>query len=113
MNPYETPTVKATSQGKTNNRYGYVQVSVGYGLLALYVFIVSQLGQLANSTATFDRVAFRNSLVWLVPFLVLIPWLSYKSLTPNNLSKIRISSAILLLIFLVCTTLVLPMFDYP
>jgi len=115
VNPYRTPTGKATGKATSRanpvkNQYGYIQVSVGYGLLAVYAFIVSQLGHLANSTAVFDRVAFKNGLVWLVPFVVLIPWLCYKSLGRNNLSKIRISSAILLLIFLVCTTLILTMF---
>ena len=109
MNPYQTPAGKAISQNNPN-RHGYTQVSVGYGLLAIYVFVTSQLAHVANSTAIFDRVAFKNSLVWLVPFVILIPWLCYRTLTPNNLSKIRLSSAILLLIFLACTSFILKMF---
>ena len=110
-NPYRSPesSVYSTDDGTPAKNYGYWLVSAGYAFLGIYVFAAFQIVQYAHSTARFDRL-FEHS-VFLAPFLVLIPWLSLKALGKNNPTSIRYSSAALLFVFIVCSTLIFMIFS--
>ena len=65
-------------------KFGYFQVSLGYVLLATYVFTARHIAQLFNSTGQFDSILALEYSLWLVPFVVLIPALSWSAFRVGN-----------------------------
>lgn len=112
-NPYQSP---GTSSGEPVSevppkKYGYYLVSLGYALLAGLVFATWRLVDLATATGQFDKALAEEYLPWLIPFFVLIPGLSLNAMTKGNPLNIRFSSAVLLMIFLLCTSMMWFMWD--
>jgi hypothetical protein len=107
-NPYQSPEFQGENTvAKPNHRkLGYFQVSLGYALLGAYVFAAWYLTQLTNSTGQLDRGLALEYSPWLVPFVVLIPWLSLLAVRNGNKAKIRINAAILFAIYLLCSALI-------
>ena len=111
-NPYQPPDSlsdesEIAAEAKANSK---LHVILGFVLFAIYVIVATPIAQISLSTGRFDNVVAMESAIWLIPFVVLIPWLSVKTITSRNPKKIRYCSAILIISFLGYTVILMMTF---
>lgn len=80
-------------------------------MLAIYVLAGSRIVAISTSTRRIDKAMALEFAVWLIPLAVLVPAMSLLALRVGNPKNIRYSSAILLLIFLLCSTMIFLMWE--
>jgi hypothetical protein len=77
-----------------------MRLTVGWILFAAYFLIVPSIVATSRSTGRFDDIVALEQLPWLLPFVVMIPWLSISTFGISNRRFVTTSSVLLLLSFL-------------
>ncbi|MEZ6136333.1 MAG: hypothetical protein R3C53_15670 [Pirellulaceae bacterium] len=73
------------------------RLKTGYTLFVLGAIVAMPIVQSSNSTGPFDAVIAMQELVWLVPLVVLLPWVSISTIKAAN-STVQLVLAVLLLV---------------